>query len=572
MKLKLTSLLLLLCSFGFSQQLLLENVNVVDVTSGKIIPNQFILVQNGIISQIDDISKKPMLEMPTLDVAGKYVMPGMIDSHIHFFQTGSIYTRPDALNMTDVKPYEEELQFAEDMVADSFERYLRLGITTIIDVGGPFSNFKVRDSIAAFTRAPNVLVTGPLFSPYQPEALSQLDDVPIVKITNVAEATALFNKMLPYEPDFIKIWYIANNEIPAEKTYPIVAHIAKMAHKNGLKLAVHATQKNTAELAIKAGADILVHSIDDAPATQEFAKLLVDNNVTYIPTLLVSKNYLKSFLSKPDNHPSDLYFANPDTYGSMTYFQQYSPENVPSSVKRFWDNEAGMNSYFDETGERMRQSLKLLQKEGVNIATGTDAGNIGTMHASSYIQELEAMQKAGLTPAEIIKASTRNAAIGFGLDAALGTVAVGKKADLVVLDKNPLENLQHLTTITEVLKDGIILGVDTLISETPAQLVQRQVNAYNARDIKAFLDTYADDIEIYNFPEQPSLKGKAQLRSQFSQLFERVPNLYCKIENRIVLGNKVVDREHVRFGENYSDVIAIYEVNDGKISKVTFLR
>lgn len=563
---------LLFSSAVFSQTILMENVNIVDVAKGKIIPKQYILIKNGSIEKIGDTKKKPMLEMPSLDAAGKYVMPGMIDAHIHFFQTGSIYTRPDALDMTAIKSYEEELQFAEDLVPDSFSRYLRLGITTIMDVGGPFSNFKVRDSIAAKTMSPNVFVTGPLFSPYQPEALATLEDVPIYKISSIEDATALFNKMLPYKPDFIKIWYIANKDEPAEKNFPMVQHVAKLAHENGLKLAVHATQKKTAELAVKAGADILVHSIDDEPADESFAKLLVDHKVTYIPTLIVAKNYIKAFLGKPDNHPSDLFFANPETYKSMSYFQKYNKETVPASVKQIWDNEERVNTYYNSQMEKMAKSLKFLQDKGVNIVTGTDAGNIGTMHASSYLQEMEAMAKAGLTIPEILKASTINAAEGFGLEKTLGSITEGKKADLLVLNKNPLESLGNLSSIVMTIKDGVVLNTVDIITETPEQIVQRQLNAYNARDIDAFMDTYSENIKIYNFPETLSIEGKAAMRAQFAKMFENTPTLYCEIKNRIVLGNKVVDREYVRFAENYSSVIAIYEITAGKISKVTFLR
>ncbi len=563
---------LLFSSCVFSQNVLIENATIVDVSKGKLIPNQYILIKNGIIEKIGNTNKKPMLEIPSMDASENYVMPGLIDAHIHFFQTGSLYTRPDALDMTAVKTYEEELQFAEEMVPDSFKRYLRLGITSVMDVGGPFSNFKIRDSLASTTLAPNVFVTGPLFSPYQPEALATLEDVPIYKISSLEDATALFNKMLPYKPDFIKVWYIANKDEPAEKNFPMVQYVAKMAHDNGLKLAVHATQKKTAELAIKAGADILVHSIDDEPADEAFAKLLTDNNVTYIPTLIVSKNYTKAFLGKPGDHPADLYFANPETYKSMRYFQKYTKENITANVKQIWDNEERFMAYYDSQIEKMAKSLKFLQEKGVNIVTGTDAGNIGTMHASSYIQEMEAMVKAGLTVPQVIKASTINAAEGFGLEKMIGSIAEGRKADLLVLNKNPLESLYNLSTIKITLKDGVTLNTAEIISETPEQIVQRQVNAYNARNINAFIDTYSEDIKIYNFPEELSISGKEALRAQFAQMFETVPNLYCEIKNRIVLGNKVVDREYVRFGENYSSVIAIYEITDGKISKVTFLR
>ncbi|MEP0264774.1 amidohydrolase family protein [Dokdonia sp.] len=554
-----------------AQNLVITNATIVDVHTGKLIEKQNLLIENGIITTMSRKTVKNKNEYQVIDASGKYLMPGMIDTHIHFFQTGSLYTRPDAMDMTDVVAYEDELAFAEELVNDSFKRYLRLGITTVMDVGGPFSNFKVRDAMATANMSPNVYVTGPLFSPYQPEALAKIDDVPIEKITSIDDATALFNKMLPYKPDFIKIWYIASPAIPAEKTYPIVQHIAQLAHDNNLKLAVHATQLNTATLAIKAGADILVHSVDDKEVTEEFAQLLKNNNVTYIPTLIVSKNYFTTFAGTPSNHPQDLNFANPTTYRSLTDVQRYTKETMPAVLQRFQGNTEAFLAYYDTNTALMEKNLKFLQDRGVNIATGTDAGNIGTMHASSYIQEVEAMERGGLTNAQLLKAATINAAQGFGLDATLGSITEGKIADIIVLEKNPITDIQHLNTIESVIKDGTILYASDIIKETPEQIVQRQVNAYNARDIDAFVDTYADNIEIFDFPNKPGMKGKEALRSQFSTMFDRVPNLYCEIKNRIVLGNKVVDREHVRFGDQYSDVIAIYEIQDGKIAKVTFL-
>jgi len=72
--------------------------------------------------------------------------------------------------------------------------------------------------------------------------------------------------------------------------------------------------------------------------------------------------------------------------------------------------------------------------------------------------------------------------------------------------------------------------------------------------------------------EKLSMSSKADMRKTFENMFQKTPNLYCEIKNRITLGNKVIDREHVRFGDRYSDVIAVYEITEGKISKVTFIR
>ncbi len=564
--------ILLNCLILSSQSILIENITIIDVETGKARPQQNILVEKNKISKISSKEISFKENMQTIDGKGRYIIPGMIDTHIHFFQTGSLYTRPDALDLKHIFSYEDEIEFAKEIIPDNFKRYLRLGITSIMDVGGPFSNFSIRDSVAKNNISPNVYVTGPLFSPYQPEAFSKLEDIPIEKITSKEEATTLFNKILPYKPDFIKIWYITHKDFPAEKTFPVVKHIAELSHKNNLKLAVHATDLNTAKLAIKAGANILVHSVRDTVVDEEFIKLLKDNNVTYIPTLIVSKNYGKSFLAKPDNHPQDLAFAHPIVYGTLTDLKRYSDDEVHKRIKNLRKTK---KQYFERSASRdkiMFQNLKKLIESDVNVATGTDAGNIGTVHASSYIQEIEAMQKSGISNFDILKASTINAAKGFGLDNKIGSIVEGKVADLVILNKNPLNDLQNLNTIQEVIKDGKILNVLSLIQETPEQVVQRQVNAYNARNIDAFMDTYADDIKIYNFPDEISIEGKEKMQERFESMFERVPNLYCEIKNRIVLGNKVVDREYVRFNDKYSNVIAIYEVTNGKISKVTFLR
>ncbi|MBQ0732781.1 amidohydrolase family protein [Aquimarina celericrescens] len=568
--------LFLLCKVTIEAQttssVLIENTNIIDVTTGKIKPKQHLLIEGDKIVTISSKKITPKETAIRIDGTDRYVMPGMIDTHIHFFQTGGLYTRPDALDLKHIVSYEDEIQFAKDMVPDSFKRYLRLGITSVMDVGGPFYNFHIRDSIAKSNLSPNVYVTGPLFSPYQPEAFSKLKDIPIEKITTIEHATALFNKMLPFRPDFIKIWYITGRGITAEQSYPVVEYISKLAHEHNLKLTVHATNLKTAKLAVQAGADILVHSIQDEIVDDEFADLLKKNKVTYIPTLIVSKNYGKSFLAKPDNHPQDLVFANPMVYRSLTDMKKLSDKEVPERIQKLRKDSEWLENRYQKEDSIMLCNLKILIDKKVNVATGTDAGNIGTTHASSYIQELEAMQKSGISNMDILKASTINAATGFGLEKLLGTVEEGKLADLILLDKNPIVDIQNLNHIAEVLKDGKVLNIKTLIKETPEEIVQRQVNAYNARDIEAFMGTYAEDIKIYNFPEELSMDGKEQMKKNFKNMFDRVPNLYCEIKNRIVLGNKVVDREYVRFGEKYSSVIAIYEVEDGKISKVTFIK
>ncbi len=548
-------------------QTTIRHVNLIDVKAGKVLSDYAVTIQNELITWVGP-DKKVAVIGSTLDGSGKYLIPGLIDTHIHFFQSGGIYTRPDVIDLRAKVPYQQEREFALNNAGDYLNRYLRLGITTVMDVGGPFMNFTVRDSIGKSMVAPNILVTGPLFSIVDRPQMA-LNDPPIVKVTTNKTIDSLFNKMLRYKPDFIKIWYIAGKQYPAEKSFPLVKYIGELSARHNLKLAVHATQLKTAQLAVEAGATILVHSIDDEVIPDAFVKVLREKKVTYIPTLIVSGNYYKVFSGTLPNHVQDLTWANAFAYRSTTDLESMDESAWPQAVRTIRKSNKPRSNAADSISAI---NLVKLVKAGVNVATGTDAGNIGTFHASSYLQELEAMQKDGMSNAEILKASTIHAAAGFGRDAQLGSIEKGKMADLVLLTKNPLESVQNLNAIHLILKSGHPLNPDSLVKESPEAVVQRQVNAYNARNIEAFLATYADDIELVGLDGKSFAKGHEAMRKIYEPFFRDTPNLYCEIENRMVFGNKVVDKEKVRVNQGAIHGIGIYEVTKGKIKRVTFLQ
>src|SRR5687767_8367921 len=111
-------LLILAFSESFAQIVAITNVNVVDVRSGKIIPDQHVIIQNDRIANIGAAKK---IKLPagatSIDGAGKYLMPGMTDAHIHFFQSGGLYTRPDAINLGHAYSYEKDQQWIKDNMA-----------------------------------------------------------------------------------------------------------------------------------------------------------------------------------------------------------------------------------------------------------------------------------------------------------------------------------------------------------------------------------------------------------------------------------------------------------------------
>lgn len=115
---------------------------------------------------------------------------------------------------------------------------------------------------------------------------------------------------------------------------------------------------------------------------------------------------------------------------------------------------------------------------------------------------------------------------------------------------------------------------DTTKMISPEMLVQQQLDGYNARDIEVFLQPYSEDIELYDFPDKLSGKGKENMRINYQSFFESVPDLHCELVNRMILGNTVIDQERVTgFKNGYIlEAIAIYKIVDNKIAKVFFIR
>ncbi|MCB0634462.1 MAG: amidohydrolase family protein, partial [Lewinella sp.] len=202
-----------------SSPLVIQNINWIDVVNGQ---SNFgtILIENDRIRSVN-YNGPFTTDMQIVNGQGKWLMPGMIDAHIHLFQSGGLYTRPDVLDLTEFRDYETERKWVEAAAPDFLKRYLRCGITTVIDVGGPMSNYEIRNQYGHSTAYPNLFLTGPLVSTYQPEAF-QIDDPPIIKVDSKEEAVALVQQQLPYQPDFIKIWYIVLPGQSAEATYEIV--------------------------------------------------------------------------------------------------------------------------------------------------------------------------------------------------------------------------------------------------------------------------------------------------------------------------------------------------------------
>lgn len=563
-----------LFTFFFStaqqQTIWISNVTIVNTKDGKLQPSQTVVLQGEQILQVTKYNAK--LKAPdsvkVIDGTGKYLMPGMVDGHIHFFQSGGLYTRPDALNLNRIYAYEKDQQWIKDNHKDLMRRYLACGVTTVADVGGPFYNYEVRKQNNANSLAPNSWVTGPLISTYEPPNLDKKDP-PIIKVTNEEQARELVRKQIPYKPDFIKIWYIVLPNQPASASLPIVKAAIDESHKNGLKVCVHATEYETARLAAENGADILVHSVDDKILDPAFLQMLKQKNITYIPTAIVAAKYNEVFTQQHRISTHDLMVANPFMLNTL-----FDLQHVPSKDIGFNYRTLAKQTKIPSASDTIiLKNIKLVTDAGINIVAGTDAGNIGTQHASSFYTELLAMKEAGMSNAQILRSCTYNAAIGFEKEAIQGTVASGKLANLLLLNKNPFDSLQYVNEFDFVINRGKWIKRDTILPVTPELLAEQQLVAYNARNIDAFLAPYADSVELYDYNGKLMGRGKEQMRKDYAQMFQQVPQLHCQLINRIVQGNVVIDHESVTgFGPKPLRAVAIYTIRNRKIVKVEFVQ
>ncbi len=579
MKNKITSFLILVfISSSLFAQTYITNVTVGDVKKQKLKEKQTVVFNERIITEIKSSKQVKIPEGATIiDGTGKFLFPGMTDAHIHFFQSGGLYTRPDVLDLRKEVPYEDEITDAHKKMGNVLERYLKNGITNVIDVGATYNFLEKRTQYTDSTNYASFSMTGPLLTTYEPAPYKGLEkDSPFKLVKTPEDGVNMVKEQLPYKPDFIKIWYIVGvDRLPVEKSarksLPIIKAIIEEAHKNNLKVAVHATQRITAQLAVENGADFLVHSVDDEVIDKDFIQLLKKNKTIICPTIIVHNRYGDTFGQRHQFSDHELRTADPYQLGSLFNLKHTSRKRLAKFYKEYADSDRFLQQAKKDT-ETIQTNLKLLADAGVTIATGTDAGNIGTLHASSYLEEMKAMKSSGMNNWDILTASTINGAKVLSQENLFGSIEVGKKANLILLNANPVDSIEHVVNIHRVINMGEVFDPNEILPDSPEDLAQRQLNAYNQRNIEAFLEPYAEDVEIYYHPDKLSMKGKEMMRKTYSGMFETIPALHCELKNRIVQGNVVIDHENVSFGDSSIKAIAMYVIENGKIQKVYFLK
>src|SRR6058998_3291659 len=446
-----------------AERISLIGATVINPVDGKVMPNATVVINGDKIERVAMGKQDAATLGKQIACVGKFILPGYVDTHVHFFQSADLFTRPDGADFNSVRPYKEEVTWIKSHLDDVFARYIRCGITSVVDVGGPFWNFEVRKTADSTAKAPRVAVAGPLISSLSREKLD-LGDPPIVKIDTPDQAREFVRKLAAQKPDLVKIWYIVDKDHPVDAFRPIVRATIEESHAHKIRVAVHATELETARAAVEEGADVLVHSVVDKPVDDAFVKLLKDRHIILCPTLVVFERYGRTFSHQLNLTPEEKAWGNPEVIASLDV-TKIPQDKLPDRIKTALAKPDEALDRIKKTYDIALPNLKRLQDAGITIAAGTDAGNIGTIHGPALFREFQLMKEAGLTPMQILKDATANGAQLFGGDigSKLGSLEAGKFADLVILKSNPVTEITQASEIDAVIKNGVIYPADSIL-------------------------------------------------------------------------------------------------------------
>ncbi|HXV61700.1 MAG TPA: amidohydrolase family protein, partial [Vicinamibacteria bacterium] len=376
--------------------------------------------------------------------------------------TGWFDGRPSSLDLKDLFPYEEVMARLKTEPERYYRSYLCSGVTAVFDTGGYPWSLDLRSAAEHDPAAPHIAAAGPRITHAPPASLNLPAAQQYVMLSDEEAGRAAVRFLAAFGADAVKIWFLRVPEGQEEAIDARVAAVAEEASARGLPLIVHATTLREAKVALRAGTRRLVHGVDDQPVDDAFISLAKENGTIYTPTLLTSDGYRRMYEAIKGAEPPAI--DDPNRCVDERTWQRitHSPELIDHSSVRAFDLD--LDAYrvqLEAAYERKVENLRRVHAAGIPIAMGTDAGNPGTLHGPSIYAELEAMQAAGMAPAEVILSATRNGALAMGRDD-IGTIAAGKIADLCVVSANPLEDVRNLRLITHVIRAGRVHRVGEL--------------------------------------------------------------------------------------------------------------
>lgn len=388
-------------------------VRIIDGSGGDPIENGVMLIQEG---RIAAVGSKREVTIPSgtevIDMTGKTIIPGIINAHGHVGNTRGI----------------EGGHYSRENVIDNLEIYARYGITTVISLGDDRQEAVALRAVNDTTPAQRsrLFIAGEVITGKTPEEAIKVVDT---------------NHLLGV--DFMKIRVDDNLGTGTKMPEEVYRAVISRSHALGYRIATHMYYLEDARKLLEAGSDMIAHSIRDVPVDEAFISLIRGRNVGYCPTLT---RELSTFV----------YGDTAEFFDDTFFLKEYDTATIrplkdPARQAEIRSSRSAQ-TYKQQLPVAMA-NLKRLSDAGVPILFGTDSGVPTRFMGYFEHLEMQMMQEAGLTPMQIIRSASKNAAEFMGLKD-LGVLSPGNWADFLVLDADPLQDIRNIKNISAVYIAG----------------------------------------------------------------------------------------------------------------------
>ena len=420
----------------------LRGFTLIDGTGRAPVRNSAMVVDAGRITWIGPASG---LKVPTgaevVDLSGRYVMPGIIDLHGHVGIT---------VGMTlDAK------QYSRQTVEHDLQTYADYGVTTVLSLGLDSDLiFDIRDRQRASRPTTTRVYTAGQGFAYNGGIGGAISfpGVPGPVFNTVSDVEPAVAEQARKHVDVIKFWTDDSFGKAKRMPYDICKEIIDSAHRHQLRAVAHVYYLEDAKRLTDFGVDALVHIVRDKPVDQELIASMKRHNTWQEAATLSRELALSSYATTPS------FIADPFFVRGVT------PDVIATLSSAEYQKRMAADPNLEKYPEALaigKKNLKALADGGVRYGMGTDTGVPGRFQGYFDHLELQEMVEAGLTPMQTIVAATKSGA-EFLKAGDLGTLQAGKWADLIVLAKNPLDDIKNTRTILAVYIAG-----NSVYGETP---------------------------------------------------------------------------------------------------------
>jgi imidazolonepropionase-like amidohydrolase len=428
-----------------SRTVVIRNVTVIDGTGSPAKPDMDVVIRGGLIRQIVHRTKVPK-DAEVIDGSRKFLIPGLWDMHVHLVygdeSSLSVYV---ANGVTSVRDMGGSLAIINQWRKEIGDGQL-LG-PTIQGAAGP-----VLESATWIKRIETIVWPALLRKGIQPKGWGDISNIPV---SSPADAENAVKNVQTAGGDFVKVRTAESLE-----TYLAILASAK---KSGLLFASHPPPKGGLLQASRGGANSIEHFMcedgaNDLPETQklELFVALARNQTWMDPTIVSGLVH-----SLPDDEVARIISQEAAEGGPRP---RLLPEKLAESFRKDYQIRQAFGQSGAKTEERASDARELqclsgMHRAGVGFLAGTDVGSLLAFPGFSLHEELEDLVKyVGLSPLEAIQAATLNAAKFFSVSDRTGTVEVGKVADLVLLEADPVRDIRNTKTISAVILRGTVVS------------------------------------------------------------------------------------------------------------------